>query len=159
MSTNSVGSSSSTSKSTQTSASDRFAALGTGDFVKLFVTELQKQDPLNPMDNAQMLQQMSNIQAIQSNKQLSDTLVSMQLGQAVTTAGTLLGRQISALDTQSKTITGVVDRITVTDGAVKLHIGDKEVDLKNVREVQTNTSASQASSITDLLNSLLNSKA
>lgn len=156
MSTSSVSGSNSASSSSATSVStDRFAALDTSDFLNLFVAELQNQDPLNPMDNSQMLQQMSNIQAIQSNKKLSETLASMQLGQAMTTASTLLGKQISALDTNSKTVSGVVDSVTVTDGEVRLHVGDSEVSLTNVKEVQA--AVADSTTTADLLSSLLNS--
>ena len=156
MSTSPVsGSNGPSNNSAASTTTDRFAALDTSDFLNLFVAELQHQDPLNPMDNSQMLQQMSNIQAIQSNKKLSDTLVSMQLGQAVTTASTLLGKQISALDTSSKTVTGVVDRVTVTDGEVRLHVGESEVSLNNVKEVQT--AAGESTAADDLLSNLFNS--
>ena len=35
----------------------------------------------------------------------------------------------------AQTVRGVVDRVTVTDGDPRLHIGDQEIKLKNVKEV------------------------
>ena len=39
------------------------------DFLTLMITELQNQDPLNPMDNAQMLEQIGQIRQISATSQ------------------------------------------------------------------------------------------
>ena len=56
---------------------DAFQQLELGDFIKLMVTELQHQDPMNPMDNTQILQQMSQMRAIAASDQLNETLQSV----------------------------------------------------------------------------------
>jgi len=47
------------------------------DFMKLFLTELQYQDPTSPMENKDMLQQTSMLTQLQTNQDLSDTLQSL----------------------------------------------------------------------------------
>jgi len=44
------------------------------DFMQLFLTELQYQDPTNPMDTDKMLEQTSQMTQLQSNTDLSNTL-------------------------------------------------------------------------------------
>ena len=56
------------------------------------MAELQNQDPMEPMKNSELLQQVSQIRAIQSNDRLTDTLESVSLGQNLATAGNLLDR-------------------------------------------------------------------
>lgn len=46
-------------------------------FLKLLVTQLQNQDPLNPMDNAQMTTQMAQISTVTGIEKLNTTLSSM----------------------------------------------------------------------------------
>jgi flagellar basal-body rod modification protein FlgD len=46
-------------------------------FLKLLVAQLNNQDPLNPMDNAQMTTQMAQINTVSGIQQLNDTLKSM----------------------------------------------------------------------------------
>ncbi len=110
-------------------------------FLGLLITELQNQDPMNPMDNAQMLEQISQIRQIGSTTKLTDTLTSLAVGQELSMASGLIGKQIKALDNNSKDVTGVVDRVAVkTDSATKnrtvqVHIGDSIVDMKNIREI------------------------
>ena len=67
-------------------------------FLKMLVTQLQNQDPLNPMDNAQLTSQMAQINAVtglekvnQSVKALNTQLLQMQ---ALQGAG-LVGRDVS----------------------------------------------------------------
>ncbi len=114
---------------------DAFGEIDLNDFIKLMVTELQNQDPLDPMDNAQILQQMSQIRSIKSNDRLTDTLESVFLGQSLVTASNLLQRTIVGLSDKSETVTGRVDRVSIEDGLAKLHIGEHTIDLKNVAEI------------------------
>lgn len=82
--------SASTAKSEDSASAERF--------LKMLVTQLQNQDPLNPMDNAQITSQMAQINAVtglekvnQSIQALSTQFAQMQLLQG---AG-LVGREVS----------------------------------------------------------------
>ena len=46
-------------------------------FLKLLVSQLQNQDPMNPMDNAQMTSQMAQINTVTGINQLNETMKSM----------------------------------------------------------------------------------
>lgn len=104
-------------------------------FLTLMITELQNQDPLNPLDNAEILNQISQIREIEATSELRDTLGAVLLGQNVANATGLLQQQINGIDAQGNAVQGLVDRVSVADGQVKLHVGSKQVELKNVREV------------------------
>lgn len=69
-STSSTTASTSTANSTDMNvAQDRF--------LKLLVAQLNNQDPMNPMDNAQMTSQMAQINTVTGIQQVNDTLKSM----------------------------------------------------------------------------------
>jgi flagellar basal-body rod modification protein FlgD len=136
---NSNSSSGSTSKS---SSSNSLADVDLDQFLGLLITELQNQDPLNPMDNAQMLQQISEIRQIGSTNKLTDTLSTLAIGQELSMASSLIGKEINALDVNSKDVKGIVDRVAVqtdpkdnNNRKVQVHIGDSIVDIKNIREI------------------------
>src|SRR3989304_1085063 len=76
---------------------DAFQELNLDTFIQLLVSEMQNQDPMNPMSNTEILQQISQIRAIESSTRLNSTLEAVMLGQNVATASTLLGRSISGL--------------------------------------------------------------
>lgn len=113
--------------------SDAFTDMGIEDFIKLMVTELQNQDPLNPTDNAQILQQMSQMQSISSTQKLNTTLDAVLLGQNLSNAGSLIGKTVVGLTDKGKDITGNVDSVTVLSGVPRLVIGDESIALNNVR--------------------------
>lgn len=115
--------------------------LGTTEFINLLVAELQNQDPLEPTDNSQFLQQISQIREISSNDQLGETLKSVRQGQDVSTGSQLIGKNVRALTEDNEEIEGVVTRATVevdpqTEAReLKIHIGDQTFGLDRIREI------------------------
>lgn len=110
------------------------------DFLKLMIAELQNQDPLDPMKNSEMLQQLSHIRTIGASDQLSRTLEAVLMGQNLSTASTLIGKDVSALTDQGINVTGRVDRVTASateqgSRTLRVHIGDHSIALQNVREI------------------------
>lgn len=132
----------SNSSSSSTSGSNGLDDVDLDQFLGLLITELQNQDPLNPMDNAQMMEQISQIRQIGSTTKLTETLSSLAIGQELSMASSLIGKEVNALDNNAKDVTGVVDRVSVQTDAkdqnnrtVQVHIGDSIVDIKNIREI------------------------
>lgn len=111
-------------------------------FMQIMITELTNQDPLNPMDNSQLVQQISTLREISATTQLSDTLNSVQTGQSLSTASSLIGKEVTALTDDGGDVTGVVDSVTVSvdeeknTRSYRIHIGEHEAELKNVREIK-----------------------
>ena len=129
-----------TNSASNAAAKDAFDSLDTSTFIKMLVAELQNQDPMNPMDNQQILQEVSQIDQIQASQKLTNTLDSVLLGQSLSTASGLLNRTITGLDANNQNVTGVVDRVTIEDGNPILHIGDQQIQLKNVTEIDPTAS-------------------
>jgi len=97
---------SATSGSTSTSN----AAGGAERFLKLLVTQMQNQDPLNPLDNAQVTSQMAQINTVTGVEKLNETVVGLnrQFMQMQALQGaSLVGRAV--------TVQG--DRMHVQEGA------------------------------------------
>jgi len=67
------GSSASSSSASTTSSADASA----DRFLKLLVAQMQNQDPLSPMDNAQMTSQMAQINTVQGIEKLNTSIQSM----------------------------------------------------------------------------------
>ncbi|HJN07151.1 MAG TPA: flagellar hook capping FlgD N-terminal domain-containing protein [Pirellulaceae bacterium] len=130
-----------TSPSTDRNAGD-LRELNLDHFLKLMVTELQNQDPLDPMDNSEILAQISQIRSISATDQLSETLGSVLLGQNMATASGLIGKRINALSDGADPVDGVVDRVTVVvdennggSRSLRVHVGEHDVRLDNIREI------------------------
>ena len=61
--------------------------LQTADFIKMMLTQLQNQDPLEPAKNQELLAQMSQIGQLQTATQLQDTLKGLTLQNQLGSAG------------------------------------------------------------------------
>lgn len=84
----------STSKKTD-SAGDANAAQDR--FLKLLVAQLNNQDPMNPLDNAQMTSQIAQINTVTGIQQLNETvkgLMTQFSAQQLMQAGSMVGRQV-----------------------------------------------------------------
>jgi flagellar basal-body rod modification protein FlgD len=124
------------SKSNQDMAS-AMSGLSLDDFFKLMIAEMQNQDPLNPLENHQLLQQISQIQEYGATQKLTQTLDAVLLGQNLSNATGLIGRFIYALSDDGDDVLGVVNRVSVANNDVRVHVGNQEVKLNNIREVMT----------------------
>lgn len=83
--------------SSTTSASSANQAAAEDRFLKLLVAQLSNQDPMNPMDNAQMTSQMAQISTVSSIEQTNKALAGLaaQLASMQTLqAGALVGREV-----------------------------------------------------------------
>lgn len=124
--------------------------LDMGEFIKLMVTELQNQDPLNPMENSEILTQISQIREIEASDKMSKTLNTLLgsqdavlLGQSLSNAGGLIGKKVTGqVETktddgvQVENVTGVVDRVSLESNKPVIHIGDKKFPLDKVLDVR-----------------------
>ena len=133
---------------------DAFDDLNIEDFIKLMVSELQNQDPLNPMDNAQILQQVSQMQSLTATEKLTTTLDSVLLGQNLANAGSLIGKTVNGLTEDGKDVTGEVEQATLVNNVPYLKIGSDNIPISNVRYIMpegaqvidTTSSSSQTTS-------------
>ena len=96
-------------------------------FLKLLVTQMKNQDPLNPLDNAQVTSQLAQINTVSGIEKLNSTLkdlsTSFMAGQSLQSAA-LIGRSVltdsNRLAWNGTTVTGAAelaqpaDRMTVT---------------------------------------------
>ena len=89
------------------------ADLDVSQFMDLLIAELRNQDPLDPIDNSEMAQQISQIREIAATDKLSETLASVTAGQSLTTASSLIGREVEALTEKGESVRGLVDKVTV----------------------------------------------
>jgi flagellar basal-body rod modification protein FlgD len=141
--TNAVDTSTSkTSKTTDSVQADQ------DKFMKLLVTQLQNQDPLNPMDNAAMTSQLAQLSTVTGINKVNTTLESLRTDIASTqssTAISLIGKGIlvegkgvelnSSTDKDGKTTSSSVFGIDLPSDAQLVNIEIKDSSGKTVRNM------------------------
>ena len=104
------------------------------DYLKLLVTQLQNQNPLEPLDNNQMasqLAQLSQLGQIESlNSKFSDVLTTVERSYA----SSLVGKKV-AFSNKTGTLTGTVSEVQKSDGEMYLLVGGYKVGLDDVLAV------------------------
>ena len=108
------------------------ASAGQDRFLKLLVAQLNNQDPMNPLDNAQMTSQIAQINTVTGIQQLNDTvkgLVSQFAAQQMLQGSALVGHQVLtegntlSVDTESGQATGAFD-LAGSAASVKVQVLD-----------------------------------
>lgn len=109
--------------------------ISTEQFLKIMITELQQQDPLAPVDNQQLLQQVSQIRSLEMTSELNESFKSLPLQlnesfrsflmqQQITSAGAMIGKQVSGLNAVGEQVSGVVASVRVENDEIFLELGD-----------------------------------
>ena len=125
--------------STSMSSTETTTGLGALDgdtFLQLMVAQLKYQNPFQPMDSTQMLQQTAALTTVQTLQQLSSAQELLMGLQEASMATSMIGKEVTAHDADGNEITGVVTGVGFTDEGPVLHLGDdQEVPIGSVINV------------------------
>jgi flagellar basal-body rod modification protein FlgD len=109
--------------------------ISSDQFLRLLVTQLQNQDPLNPMNNEEFLTQLAQLQSLQKQMETADNTKNLLLAQNIGAASALLGKAVTAMSGGYAT-SGTVEKVLVSNGQVSLVVGGREIALSDVTEVR-----------------------
>jgi flagellar basal-body rod modification protein FlgD len=116
-------------------AGDR--TLGADDFMKILMTQLTAQDPMNPMKDTEFIAQMANFSSLEQMRSLSQSFSAYSNSQQMATAPLYLGCDVTVKDPSSPTgeTTGTVESVTVRDGKPALLINGKTYDPRLITNI------------------------
>ncbi len=118
------------------------AAAGQQQFLNLLVTQLQHQDPLSPIDQADFLSQLAQFSTVEQLEQMNSGFENQLQLQLLSSGSSLLGRTITDTAGQS----GRVDEVTQNDGQVLIRVGGHLIPLSDVESVTIGADTSQDTS-------------
>ena len=91
-------------------------------FLKLLVTQMQYQDPMNPTDNTEYMSQLAQFSTLEEMQNLGNTISS---GQMLSLTGQYVILNVPDSAGKISQVSGLVDYVTVTDGKTYFHINDQ----------------------------------
>jgi len=112
--------------------------LGKDDFLLLLTKQLQNQDPLNPMDNTQMIAQTANFSTLEQITNMSNNLSKFldSTNSYKTQAVAMLGKTVSAkVEGQSDSLVGQITAVRFENNEAIFGIGDTEVKMADIEAV------------------------
>ena len=110
--------------------------LGKDDFLKLFVTQLQHQDPMNPMQDSDFMGQMASFSSLEQITNLAAANERIASSLSSTGAIGLIGRTVTYIDENDQVRTGTVEKVSTTDGKPFLTVdGTSGVDPATITQV------------------------
>ncbi|MEK5058728.1 flagellar hook capping FlgD N-terminal domain-containing protein [Paenibacillus shunpengii] len=112
--------------------------MGKDQFLKILITQLQNQNPMQPMEDKEFIAQMAQFTSVEQLTNISGQLES--LAQSLGAASGLIGKNVSwigkdAESGESGVLTGQVESIIIRDQIQYAMIGDEEVALTDIIQI------------------------
>jgi flagellar basal-body rod modification protein FlgD len=131
----------STSTNTNSTSSTSGSASDTNQFMIMLMAQLKNQDPLNPVDNSQMLGQMAQLNSLSQLQDLNSKMEELLSASQIGYASSLVGKDVTASVPNKDPIEGVVTAVSNESGSWQVTIGGQTVPLTNVIGVKEATTA------------------
>lgn len=135
MAVDAVSSGSNSSAST-TQKAVGYAQLDRNAFLKLLITQLQYQDPMQPLEDKEFIAQLAQFSSLEQMQQMNDGFGQLAKNGTNAQAFALIGRTVEYPDEETgEPVKGKVDSVSMVDGAPILNIGKLQVPPGNVLTV------------------------
>ncbi|OGX68144.1 MAG: hypothetical protein A2189_00785 [Paenibacillus sp. RIFOXYA1_FULL_44_5] len=123
----------------KTAAQSSNKTLGQNDFLKILVTQLQNQDPTQPLSDKDFIAQMAQFSSVQQLGTISTQL--QALNQSWGLSASLIGKTISWMDTAANSATaasqtGVVSGVVLRSGTQYAQVGGQEIPLSQIYQIE-----------------------
>jgi len=105
--------------------------LGPDAFLKLLITELRFQDPLNPMNDREFMTQLAQLSSLEATQNLQMSSQALGLMQSAA----FVGKTVEIIGRDGDIIIGVVDEVQFENSTPVLVVGGERVGLESVFRV------------------------
>lgn len=121
--------------------------LDSTDFMKLLSTQMAKQDPLKPMEDTAFISQMASFSSLNQMQQMTNNFATLTKDTKNSSAGGLLGYQVTAVDTEGNAVVGRVTAVDTSGTEPVLTVNGTACKYSTVTKVEfpTNIPAASAS--------------
>ena|SRR5579875_1970867 len=122
-------------------------SLNEGDFLTLMMDQLKNQNPLNPADPTQYMSELASFSSLDEEMQIASSSSETASNQAASSALSLLGQNVTYLDSNGNPQTGTVSSVNFTSSGPTLTIGGTSgISLSAITSAGTGSSSSTNSS-------------
>lgn len=119
----------------QSTALNQATDLGRDEFMRLLLTQLRNQNPLEPISNAEFIGQLAQFSTLDAVEQLRDASSQSFLSQEVIQGASLIGKVVEHGTGTTVEGRGIVGAVSVVNGQVKLQVNEEQVPLSQVQRI------------------------
>jgi flagellar basal-body rod modification protein FlgD len=104
-------------------------------FLKLMVAQLRYQNPFEPMDSSQMLQQTAALTTVETLQTVAGNQAVLMGLQQASVATSLLGMEVKAINAGGEEVSGTVSGVSFTADGPLLRVDGQDIPVGNVIKV------------------------
>lgn len=113
-----------------------FSEISSQEFMSMILSEMTNQDPLEPNDTENLLNQISTLRSIESDEAMLASLDSMVDSNEFASASNLIGTLVSGISLDGRRVADVVLSVSRTEDGPILNLFDgSRVAMENIDEV------------------------
>jgi flagellar basal-body rod modification protein FlgD len=109
--------------------------LGQDDFLRLLITQMSSQDPLNPVSNSDFIAQMAQFSTLQQTTNMQTDMAGLRSQQDVLQANSLIGRDVDLVNPDGSSVHGTVSAVQITNGTPQLVVNGTAHDLSTISKI------------------------
>ena len=116
------------------------ASVLTTDYLSMLVTQLQNQNPMEPLDSSEMTAQLSQLYSLEQLESMNNNFAEVLAFAESSYSSSLIGKEISYYATSGDGTSGVtsgeVTEVLLDDDDVALLVGSERISLSDVLSVR-----------------------
>jgi flagellar basal-body rod modification protein FlgD len=117
------------------SRTDAGGAMGQDTFIKLLMTQMTHQDPLQPTDSAQMLSQLAQFSSVEGITKVNTQLTALNLSQDFASSVSMIGKTVAYLDDNGALHSGTVQSVKPSSRGAILSVDGVDIFSGQVSKV------------------------
>ena len=111
-------------------------ALDSSQFMEILMAELTHQNPLEPMNNAEMMSQFSQLNSLQELRNIHTAMDKVSASNQVIYLASLIGKTVKVNRPDGNVLEGVVEEVITEKDNPQLRVGTEKVSVNDVIEVK-----------------------
>jgi len=123
--------------------------LGQNEFLKLLVTQMRNQDPMQPVSDTEFIAQMAQFSSLEQTKTMSADITKLRQGNDFLQATNLLGKEVRLHLGDMAFTKGIVTDLNVKDGEARIIVGEKTYTLDQVNSVSAEAPETEENTTTE----------
>lgn len=111
-------------------------AFDSSQFMEILMAQLTHQNPLEPMNNAEMMSQFSQLNSLQELRDIHTAVDKLSASNQVIYLASLIGKTVKVNRPDGNVLEGVVEEVITEKDNPQLRIGTEKVSVNDVIEVK-----------------------